>query len=102
VSRKEQGTRGTRYDGQDCCHDVIMLRDGTYWDCLNAAGGATVPTWGQPSGTITDPSRGWLAPIPPQGTTPVPPDPDPPQPPSDLDARVARLEAWARALAFKG
>ena len=101
VSRKEQGTRGTRYDGQECCHDVIMLRDGTYWDCLQAAGGASVPTWSaNPSGTITDPSRGWLAPIVPQGGGPVEP-PEPPQPPnSDIDARVTALEAWARA--FRG
>ena len=35
------------------------------------------------------------------GLTPVPPQPpDPPLPPSDLEARVAKLEAWARA--FRG
>jgi len=61
-----------------------------------------VPTWSaNPSGTITDPSRGWIAPIVPQGT-PVPPDP--PLPPSDLEAltrRVGALEAWARNLAYR-
>ena len=99
ISRKETGTRGRRYDGLEACHDVIMLRDGTYWDVLQAAGAASVPTWGPPSGTITDPKRGWVAPIVPQGGV-VPPDPEPPQPPSDLEARVAKLEAWARA--FRG
>ena len=94
VSRKESGTRGTRYDGQQCCHDVIMLRDGTYWDILGQAGAASIPQWGNngdgtPSGVITDPARGWVAPIRPQDAI----DPPPPPPPTDLESRVAALEA---------
>ena len=94
LSRKESGTRGRRSDGQQCCHDVIMLRDGSYWDILGAAGGASVPQWqAQPSGTITDPARGWVAPIRPQGS--VEPPVEPPQPPSgELEARLRALEQW--------
>ena len=98
VSRKEAGTRGTRYDGQQCCHDVVMQRDGRYWDILTAAGGASTPSWSDtPGGVITDPARGWIAPIVPQGQPGPGPDPTPdPQPvpvpvackfaPVDLDA----------------
>jgi len=104
LSRKETGTRGRRYDGQECCHDVLMWRDGTYWDVLMAAGGASVPTWGPPSGTITDPRRGWVAPIVPQGGVVVPPEPPDPPPSGnvcwEVEARVAALETWARA--FRG
>ena len=94
-SRKEFGTRGVRYDGQQLCHDVLMWRDGTYWDCLEQAGGVSRPIWGPPSGTITDPQRGWIAPIVPQGQ-PVPPDPpEPPGPPSsDVESRLRSLEQW--------
>lgn len=97
VSRKESGTRGTRYDGQQCCHDVIMFQDGTYWDILISAGEASIPKWGtngdgQPSGYITDPTRGWIAPIPPQD------QPPPPPPPDDLAARVTALEAEVRRI----
>lgn len=90
LSRKESGTRGRRYDGQECCHDVLMLRDGTYWDCLSGAGAASTPVWGQPSGTITDPARGWIAPIAPQATTPAPlPEPRPPsQPPPTVTCKA--------------
>lgn len=94
VSRKESGTRGTRHDGQQCCHDVVMLRDGRYWDILQAAGGASIPKW-QPTedGTITDPARGWIAPIAPLGQVP------PVEPPtSDMDARVTALETAVRRI----
>lgn len=98
VSHKAGGTHGIRYDGEPCCHDVIMLQDGRYWDCLVAAGGASVPTWStNPSGVITDPNRYWVAPIVPQGTTPPPPPPG-----GTLEARVAALETWARGLAYRG
>ena len=36
LSRKTSGTRGRRHDGQECCHDVVMLLDGRYWDILTA------------------------------------------------------------------
>jgi len=98
VSHKAGGTHGVRYDGEPLCHDVIMLADGRYWDVLISAGGPSIPTWGaQPSGVITDPSRYWVAPIPPQGGT-EPPQPDPPTA-TELEARVAALEVWARSFA---
>ena len=93
ISKKTTGTRGRRYDGQEACHDVIMLRDGSYWDILASAGAASVPQWSaQPNGVITDPARGWVAPIVPQGAVepPVPPDP----PPAGDKARLAALEQW--------
>ena len=40
VSHKAGGTHGVRYDGEPCCHDVVMLKDGRYWDVLISAGGA--------------------------------------------------------------
>lgn len=73
LSRKTSGTRGRRHDGQECCHDVVMLLDGRYWDILTAAGGASTPNWSStPNGRITDPARGWLAPIAPKDTPVVP------------------------------
>lgn len=91
VSHKAGGTHGTRYDGEPCCHDVLMMQDGRYWDVLISAGGVSIPTWGaQPSGVITDPSRYWVAPIAPQGSV----DPPIPPPTTTLEARVAELEAW--------
>lgn len=96
LSRKTSGTRGRRHDGQECCHDVVMLADGRYWDILTAAGGASTPNWSAtPNGRITDPARGWVAPIAPLGTpipVPNPPNPTPtptpaPQPQAvDLNA----------------
>lgn len=99
LSHKASGTHGVRYDGEPLCHDVLMWKDGTYWDCLNAAGAASVPTWPSPnSGRITDPNRYWVAPVVPQGDV----DPDPPTPPpSDLEARVTALEQWAASFRVK-
>jgi hypothetical protein len=100
LSHKAGGTHGTRYDGEPCCHDVLMKANGSYWDILGAAGAASIPTWqDSPNGVITDPSRYWVAPIVPQGGVVVPPV-DPPPSGGDLEARVARLEAWAGA--FRG
>ena len=105
LSRKTSGTRGRRHDGQECCHDVVMLLDGRYCDILTAAGGASTPNWSStPNGRITDPARGWVAPIVPQGQPepPVPPPVDPPpQPPpsSDVEARLRALEQWRVDLA---
>lgn len=97
LSRKEFGTRGLRYDGQECCHDVLMLQDGRYWDCLGEAGKASIPIWSAtPNGIITDERRGWVAPIVPQGgVNPHPPDPPPA---GDLEARVTKIEDWLRSL----
>jgi hypothetical protein len=66
-----------------------MLRDGRYWDILESAGKVSRPIWQDaPNGVITDPARGWIESIMPQGDV-VPP-------PSDLEERVARIEAWIR------
>jgi hypothetical protein len=40
-----------------------------------------------------------VTPVTPEGATPIPTDPPPA---TDLEARVAALEAWARGLAFRG
>lgn len=79
VSLKEAGTHGTRHDGTRICHDVVMRGDTKEgFDCLVAAGAASVPTWNS-VGVITDPSRRWVAPIAPETTT-EPPKPPPPPP----------------------
>ena len=108
LSRKESGTRGRRYDGQECCHDVVMLPDGRYWDILTAAGGASMPNWprdDKPAGVITDKARGWVAPIAPQGV-PVVPNPPVVTPPtqtfackfSDMTPQMSTLEAKIEVL----
>jgi hypothetical protein len=110
LSWKTSGTRGRRHDGQECCHDVVMLSDGRYWDILTAAGGASTPNWSTtPNGRITDPARGWLAPIAPQGTpvpVPNPPTPTPIPVPTpapvcqavDLSPRLNTLSAQVELL----
>ena len=110
LSRKESGTRGRRYDGQECCHDVVMLPNGQYWDILTAAGGASTPSWSStPNGVITDKARGWVAPIAPQGTpvVPNPPVVTPPVQPTpqpvackyaDLSPQMNTLEAKIEVL----
>ena len=95
LSRKEFGTRGRRYDGVECCHDVLMRPDGQYWDCIQAAGAESRVGWASmPSGTITDPRRGWVAPIVPLV------GPEVPVPPvtTTLEQRVADLEAWRQSV----
>lgn len=70
VSNKDGGTKGYRYDGEDICHDVVMLKDGSYWDVLTAAGKASGVIGGETLGApgkITDTTRYWIAPIPPKG-----------------------------------
>ena len=110
LSRKTSGTRGRRHDGQECCHDVVMLLDGRYWDILTAAGGASTPNWSStPNGRITDPARGWLAPIAPKDTpvpVPNPPTPTPIPVPTpapvcqavDLSPRLNTLSAQVELL----
>lgn len=110
LSRKTSGTRGRRHDGQECCHDVVMLLDGRYWDILTAAGGASTPNWSStPNGRITDPARGWLAPIAPKDTpvpvpnpptlTPIPvPTPAPVCQAVDLSPRLNTLSAQVELL----
>lgn len=103
LSRKDSGTHGTRYDGVRCCHDVLMLKSGQAWDVLTGAGAASQPTWGS-VGMITDPSRGWVAPIAPQGTGtgPTPPLVPPPAPVAGLTADQVREVVRAELLRAEG
>lgn len=83
LSKKETGDGvGHRHDGALLSHDVLMRRDGTYWDALDAAGAASRVSMdpAKPDGTITDPARGPIAPIAPLGSGPQPPTP--PRPPA--------------------
>lgn len=69
LSNKDGGTHGHRkWDDEDICHDVVMLKDGTYWDALLQAGAASIPNFDpeKPSGVITDATRYWIAPIEPK------------------------------------
>jgi len=103
VSNKDGGTHGHRAgDNEDICHDVLIWKDGTYWDALLGAGpgGPSTPTWGAPSGCITDPSRYWIAPIPPVGGGVVTP-PTPPTPPAPkVKARGQFEEEFQRVNEF--
>ena len=105
VSRKVGGTTVPMPGGGTICRDVLMLEDGTAWDVLVAAGGASTPTQGD-SFLITDLARGWLAPVDPgEADEPIPepiPEPTPsPDPPGDLNAiryLIARLNDRVTAL----
>lgn len=79
LSRKTTGTRGRRYDGQECAHDVLVDASGVEYDILTAAGGASTPTWGK-TGGFARPGREWVAPVVPQGAVVTPPTPQPPIP----------------------
>ena len=79
VSRKESGTRAVRHDGTNIAVDVIMKTDGDAWDILVGAGEQAAPAF-YPLGKITDPARGFVAPIAPKDAPPTPsPDPPPSQ-----------------------
>lgn len=99
LSRKDAGTHGTRHDGVRCCHDVVMLQSGQAWDVLTGAGAESQPTWGS-VGMITDPTRGWVAPIAPvgTGTGPTPPPVITPPPAAGLTADQVREVVRAELL----
>jgi hypothetical protein len=89
LSRKDSSTRAPFPGGGSIAHDVLMRQDGTAWDVLHAAGAAATPVQGE-SFVITDPARGWIAPVDPDRVTP----PGPSLPPgSELEHRFAVLEA---------
>jgi len=94
LSRKVGGATAPFPGGGTIAQDILMLRDGTAWDVLYAAGGGgpARPVQGESLGIITDPARGWVAPVNP-GT-----QSEPPAPSSDLAKRVADLEAKLTAL----
>ena len=83
LSRKDNGAKAP-FPGGDppfIAHDILMLQDGTAWDCLIGAGAEAVPSQGE-SFVITDPAREWVAPVQPQGQPPPP----------DLGAVLAKLD----------
>lgn len=76
LSRKEQGNHVLSPAGKIAA-DVLMLSSGIYFDVFSDVDGPGFSiNCGGPNGTITDPARGWVAPVNP-GTTP-PPTPPPP------------------------
>lgn len=76
VSRKTGGNHTDSPVGKIAI-DVLMLKDGTYWDVFVAADDQAGVNCGPSAGTITDPNRGWVAPVQPGGTIPTPPKPEP-------------------------
>ena len=89
LSKKESGTRGRRYDGQECAHDVLVDAQGVEWDILTAAGRESTPTWGK-TGGVARPGREWVAPIEPKGAVVTPPTPNPtPTPPPAVTCKYA-------------
>ena len=73
--------------------DIIVYQDGQIYDVLVNAETENRPAW--QAGTPVDPGR-WRPPVFPDyyyGATPPPVEP----PTTDLEARVARLEAWVRS-----
>lgn len=90
-------TSGTNYTGYSL--DCVMRRTGETWDVLGDAEGAAKAQWTRTTPTgMTDPAK-WRAYVPVAlPHPPTEPPTEPPQPPAtDLDARVAALEAWARS-----
>ena len=89
LSHKVGGAVAHLPNGDTIAQDILMLPDGTAWDCLVAAGsgGPARPTQGE-SFVITDPARGWVPSIP---TSPVPP------PPADELAALRRDVAVLKA-----
>ncbi len=79
VSRKDGGNHAARYDGMNCALDVLHHKPSNiHVDCLYASGEVSTPVW-IVIGPQNDPSRPWVAPIPPKNSLP----PEPPKPPVD-------------------
>lgn len=97
LSRKDGGAHAPFPGGNPeyIAHDIIMLSDGTAWDCLIAAGAEAKPIQGE-SFMVTDPNRGWVRPVP-VDAPPESPAPPPVPPAPDLSAVLAKLD---RAIAF--
>lgn len=62
LSRKETGFFVTSPAGR-VASDVLMLADGTYWDVFVAGEERAGVSCGSSHGRITDPRRGWVAPV---------------------------------------
>jgi hypothetical protein len=95
--RKDGGTHIVLPDGTRVSQDVVTDRAGIQTDCLADGEGAATPVWSavDPSHYTPDPSRFYRP-------TSLPEPTPPPQPPStDLEQRVAALEAWQRDAQFQ-
>lgn len=92
LSAKTSGTRGRRYDGQECAHDILVDAQGIEYDILTAAGAASTPTWGK-SGGKARPGREWVAPIQPQGAVTPGPVPPPVPTPTPVPTKCAFVPA---------
>jgi hypothetical protein len=98
LSQKPGGNRCPSLAGEIAC-DILMLENGTAWDVFRSAepGEPTAPQCGSAI-QITDPDRGWIAPVEPRGVE----EPPPPPPPGDvaLATVLEKLEALARDVAL--
>ena len=91
LSRKVDGVRGRRYDGQECAHDILHhLPTNQLFDVLADAPKTAAPVW-QPKGPPQSDDRTWVAPIAPTGVpvAPVAPPPVNPAPSGPTLAEVA-------------
>lgn len=108
LGEKTTGSYGTRSDGRRCSVDGLIWKlDKSFVDGIADAGGSSRPAWqvrkvgdiNPETGKPYQPFPGALvAAIDPGGS---PPPPDPPPPSTDLEARVAALEATVQSLAVR-
>ena len=85
LSRKVDGVRGRRYDGQECAHDILHhLPTNLLFDVLAGAPQTATPVW-QPKGPPQSADRTWVAPIPPAYAAPAPPVPPAPSGPTNAE-----------------
>lgn len=108
LGEKTSGSYGTRSDGKRCSVDgLIWKADRTFVDGIRDAGGTSEPAWQVRQVGETNPATGepykpfpgaLIAAIDPGGG---PPPVEPPPPATDLEARVAALEASVQALAVR-
>ena len=90
LSRKVDGVRGRRYDGQECAHDILHhLPTNQLFDVLADAPKTATPVW-QPKGPPQSDDRTWVAPIPPAAfsVAPVVPTPVNPAPSGPTNAEI--------------
>ena len=101
LSRKVGGTRGKRYDGQECAHDILHhLPSNLLFDILVDAPEHPKPAW-QNQGVPQSPDRTWVAPILPKAELAPAPPPTPSSGPTlaDVVAKLDVLNANIRLLA---
>lgn len=80
LSRKVDGVRGRRHDGQECAHDILHhLPSNQLFDVLADAPKTSAPVW-QPKGPPQSDDRTWVNPIPPAGVPVAPVAPPPVNP----------------------